>query len=204
MIAVALTDGEKVYYNYLRYHNDLVFICTRRRYCEEIDMINSLDDSILQSRFQLNILCNDGFLPGVDSPPSQITVITIPEEIDKKYASPGNDFDDWSMDIDEEDNGGFFNSERSQTISEDEEDIDESHKQNIENELQKLTIDSGEESVFEDENGEENINEELEDLNDRMHGGIDDNNIDSLKLFLLQLKELSGISRQGFKAYTLQ
>jgi hypothetical protein len=108
------------------------------------------------------------------------------------------------MDIDGEGDGGFFNSERSQTTSEDEEDVDESHEQDVEDELQKLTIDSGEESAFEDEDGEEGTDEELEDLDDRMHGGTDDDDADSLKLLLLQLKELSGISRQGFKAYTLQ
>jgi hypothetical protein len=204
MVAVALTDGEKVHCDCPRYHNGLISIRTRRRHREEAGMINPLNDSTLQSQFQLNTLRNDGFLPGVSSPRPQITATTIPKETDKEHAPPGNDFDDWSMDINGEGDGGFFNSERSQTTSEDEEDVDESHEQDVKDELQKLTIDSGEESAFEDEDGEEGTDEELEDLDDRMHGGTDDNDADSLKLLLLQLKELSGISRQGFKAYTLQ
>lgn len=204
MVAVALTDDEKVHCDCPRYHNGLVSIRTRRRHREEAGMIDPPDDSTLQGRFQLNTLRNDGFPPGNGSSRPQITATTIPEETDNDHAPPVHDFDDWSMDIDGEGDGGFFSNEHTQTTSEDEGDADESHEEDVEDALQKLVIDSGEESAFEDEDREEGTDEELEDLDDRMHDRTDDDDADSLKLLLLQLKELSGISYQGFKANTWQ
>ena len=165
-------------------------------------MIDLPDESPRRSQFQLDTVRNDGSPPGNDSSRPQITATTIPEEADHDHAPPVHDFDDWSMDIDGEGDGGFFSVERSQTPSEDEGDSNERDEEDVEDLLQMLTIDSGEESAFEDEDGEESVDEELEDLDDRMHDRTDDDEADSIRLLLLQLKELSGISHQGFKANT--
>src|SRR5271154_928570 len=111
MVAVALTDDEKVHCDCPRYHNGLISIFTRRRHRKEASMINPPDDSTLQGQFQLNTLCNDGFPPGNGSSQPQITATTIPEETDNNHAPLVHNFDDWSMDIDREGDSGFFSNE---------------------------------------------------------------------------------------------
>ena len=178
--AMVFAADEKVYCDCPRYHTGLVSIRTRRRHYQEAGMINPPEDTTLQSR--------DGLLG-----PQITTTNTIPEETDNNHALPVYDFDDWSMDIEGEGDGGFFSNDRSQTTSEDEGDADESHEED-EDTLQKVIIESGEESTFSDEGWEGTDDEEPEDLDDRMHDRTDDEDEDSLRLLLHQLKELSGIS----------
>ena len=191
MAAVATANDEKVQCDCPRFHNGLVSIRTRRRHRKEAG---------IRGQFQLDTLRNDGFPPENDSLGPQITATTIPEEADHGHVPPVHDFDDWSMDINGEGDGGFFGDQRA---SEDEEDSNGRDEEDIEDLLQILTIDSGEESAFEDEDEdedkEENANNELEDLEDRMDDRTDDEEAASLRLLLLELKELSGIDHQGFK-----
>jgi hypothetical protein len=167
-------------------------------------MHDPLDDSLppAQGQLQLDTLRNNGLPPGNDSSGPQITATPILEEADHDYPPPGHDFDDWSMDIDGEGDGGFLGDERTQAGSEDEEDTNE---EDIEDLMQILTIDSGEESPCEDEeddDSEDEASDELEDLDDRMDNRTDDDEAASIRLLLLTLKELSGISHQSFKANT--
>ena len=202
MAAVITANDERVQCDCPKFHNGLVSIRTRRRHRKEAGMIDLPDESPRRSQFQLDTVRNDGSPPVNDSSRPQITATTIPEEADHDHAPPVHDFDDWSMDIDGEGDRGFFSVERTQTPSEDEGDFNERDEGDVEDLLQMLTIDSGEESAFEDEDGEESVDEELEDLDDRMHDRIDDDEVDSIRLLLLQLKELSGINHQDFKANT--
>src|SRR5208282_139753 len=204
MTADATTNDERVQCDCPRFHNGLISIHTRRRHRKEANMIDLPDESPRRNQFQLDTISNDGSPPGNDSSRPRITATTILEEADHDHAPPVHDFDDWSMDIDGEDDGGFFSVERSQTTSEDEGDSNERDEEDVEDLLQMLTIDSGEESAFEDEDEEESEDEELEDLDDRMHDRTDDDDADSIRLLLLQFKELSGINHQGFKTNTWQ
>jgi hypothetical protein len=155
-----------------------------------------------QGQLQLDTLRNNGLPPGNDSSEPQITATTILEEAHHDHPPPGHDFNDWSMDIDGEGDGRFLGDERSQAASEDEEGTNE---EDIEDLMQILTIDSGEESPFEDEDEDEDEDEasdELEDLDDRMDDRTEDDEAASIRLLLLTLKELSGIGHPSFKANT--
>ena len=173
---------------------------TRRQHHKEAGMIDHPDESPRQSLFQLDSLHNDGFPPVNGSSRPQVTAPTIPEEADNDHAPPVDDFDGWPMDVEGGGDGGFPGDERAQTASEEEENSDESDREDVEDELQMLTIDSGEEFAFENEGDEESEDDEPEDLDDRMHDRIDEDEADSLRLRLLQLKELSGISHRSSKA----
>ena len=108
------------------------------------------------------------------------------------------------MDIDGEDDNGFFDDEYTQIISEEEGESNGGDEEDIEDLLQILTIDFGEESDFENEDVEENEDEELDDLDNQIsvHNRTNDDDADSIRLLLLQLKELSDINHQGFKTNT--
>ena len=164
MTAVTIANNEIIQYNYPKFHNNLIFIHIKRRYRKEIDMIDLSDESPRRSQFQFDIVYNDEFSSGNNSLQSQIIVIIILEEADHDHASSIHDFDDWFMDIDVEDDERFFSIEHIRIASEDEEDSNERDEENVEDLLQMLTIDSNEKFVFEDEDREKSVDEELEDL----------------------------------------
>ena len=203
MIAVASVTVGLINFDCLKWHRGPISIHMGSRHREQADMIDPPNNSALQ----LDNLRNDEFPSGNDSSRPQITATTIPEEADHDHAPPIHDFDDWSMDIDGEGDGGFFGDERTQIASEDEgasNERDQEDVEDVEDLLQILMIDNDEESTFEDEEEKENVDEELEDLDDHMHDRTDDDEADSIRLLLIQLKELSDISDQGFKANTSQ
>ena len=197
------TDG-LVYCDCPKFHIRPVSVRTRSRHRKEAGMIDHLNDSLCHGQLQLNTFHNDGHPPASGSLQRQITTPTIPEEADNDYALPVHDFDDWSMDIDGEGTGGFLSDECAQTMSEEERDSDGINEEDVEGALQRLTIDPGEESAFEDEDNDESTDEELEELDDLMHDGTNEDEADSLRLHLLQLKELSGIGHRSSKANTWQ
>src|SRR5271169_3885982 len=203
MVGAASANDGKVHCDCPKFHIRPVSVRTRSRHRKEAGMIDHPNGSVLQDQFQLDTTHNDGFPPANGSSRPQIATPTIPEEVDNDHA-PVHDFDDGFMDIDMEGDGGFLGDEHTQTASEDEGDSDESDEEDIEDALQVLTIDSGEEFAFEDEDTEENADEGLEDLDDPMHDGTDEYEADSLRLLLLHLKELSGISHQSSKSNTWQ
>jgi len=204
MVAVASATDGLVHCDCLKFHICPVSVRTRSRHRKEAGIIDRPNDSLLQGQSQLNPLHNDGFPPANGSSRPQITAPTIPEEADNDHAPPVYDFDDWPMDIDGEGDGRSLSDERTQTASENEGDSDESDEEDVEDTLQMLTIDSGEEFAFDDEEEEEESADEVEDLSDPMHDRTDENDADSLRLLLLQLKELSGISHRSSKANTWQ
>src|SRR5271169_159056 len=174
MVAVASTSDEKVYCDCPKFHKGFVSIRTRRRHRKEASMIDHPDESPCQSQFQLDTVRNDGFPPGNDLSQSQIAASTMSKEADNDHAPPVHDFDDWPMDIDEGGDGGSFGYERTQSPSEDEGDSGESGEEDIDDTLEMLAIHSGEESAFEDEDGAESSDEELEGLDDHMHDNTDE------------------------------
>ena len=165
MAAVASANDGKVHCDCPRFHIRPISIHMRSRHRKEAGMNDSPDDSLLQGQFHLDILHNDGYPSAIGSSRPHTTAPTIPEEADNDHAPPVHDFDDCPMDIDGDNDGGFLGDDHAHTASEDEGDSDESDEEDVEDALQTLTINSGEESAFEDEEDEESADEELEDLN---------------------------------------